>query len=86
MNLSLRIAGIPAQVEVTKYSVTPPDRGSWASDIDFYGQIELEFNILDRRGRSAPWLERKLSAAAHEALELEITSLLNKINGDRDDY
>ena len=86
MNLFLRIAGIPAQVEITRYKVIPPDHRTWASDIDFYGSTELEFNILDRKGRPAPWLERKLSVAALEALELEITSLLNKINGDRDDY
>lgn len=47
--VAARIQGIPCAVEVTHYYVTHED---WDP---------IEFKVLDRRGRPAPWLERKMT-------------------------
>lgn len=53
-----RIQGIPCIIQVTEYQ-----EGSFsynaASDIDYYGCIE--YNICDRKGYAAAWLERKVT-------------------------
>lgn len=62
--VEIRAAGIPALAGVTHYSYQAPFRGSpfrCDSDWDYYGFEEIEWDLLDRRGRSAPWLDRKLS-------------------------
>lgn len=68
------ISGIPCQIEVTRYLCVPPWRGSaqtCPSDLDYYGYTEIEFRVLDRRGRPAAWLERKLSPAVVSRIEAE---------------
>lgn len=71
--LESRVAGIPCLIEVTTLNVV---KGSYshnaASDWDYYGYNEVEFNVLDRRGRPAPWLERKLTPADKQRIENEI--------------
>ena len=60
----MRIAGVPCLIGVTGYLYQPPCKGhpsTCASDWDYYGYEEIEWEILDRRGKPAPWLERKLS-------------------------
>ena len=64
-----RVAGIPALISVTAYSPGRPARlwghpDSWAPP----EYAEIEFQILDRRGRPAPWLERKLTDADRQTL------------------
>ena len=76
MKIETRVAGIPCIAEVTHYFRQPPHRGSahtCDSDQDYYGYTECEFDILDRRGRPAPWLERKATDADRESIEQEIT-------------
>ena len=73
--VEIRAAGIPALAGITAYDYQPPFRGSpylCACSDDYYGHDEIEWEILDRRGRPAPWLERKLSKGERE----EITSHL----------
>ena len=60
--MNTRISGIPCQVEVTrfyKYRAATiwghPD--GWAPA----EPEEISFQVLDRRGRAAPWLEEKLT-------------------------
>lgn len=58
-----RIAGIPCVIEVTHLNYQAPSgRPALLCDSpsEFYGDFEAEFNILDRKGYSAAWLERKL--------------------------
>ena len=68
-----RVCGIPCQIGVVSYLNVP---GSYshnaASDVDYYGYSECEFDVLDRRGRHAPWLERKLDGRDREQIECEI--------------
>ena len=69
------IQGIPCQVLVTHFHHQPPWRGSaWTapSSDDYYGYTEVEFEILDRRGYPAPWLERKMTERDRERIEQEV--------------
>ena len=63
------VAGIPAQVRVDQFLRV---KGSYSrnapSDLDFHGYTEVSFTILDRRGRPAPWLERKMTDAEKERI------------------
>lgn len=64
MLISARIQGIPCTVEVTHYYVT---RDDWDP---------IEFRVLDRRGRAAPWLERKMTDADVTNIEERIARAL----------
>jgi hypothetical protein len=56
-----RIAGIPCQIGVVNYEKHAPMSVHKAhSDLEFYGYSEANYVVLDRRGRPAPWLQRKL--------------------------
>ena len=65
-----RIAGIPCLIGVTKFHKVRPWKGSAAScpsSDDWYGYTTVEYEILDRQGRPAPWLEKKMDKAEVEA-------------------
>ena len=71
----MRIAGVPCLIGVTGYLYQPPCKGhpsTCASDWDYYGYEEIEWEILDRRGRPAPWLERKLTKTDREEITREL--------------
>ena len=59
-----RVCGIPCIIEVTHFESV---KGSYSynapSDMDYYGYTECEYEVLDRRGRPAPWLQRKVTDA-----------------------
>lgn len=67
------VDGIPCCVGVTHY-LRVQGSGNWnaPSDLDYHGYTELEFDVLDRRGRPAPWLERKLTSRSREVLEQHV--------------
>lgn len=68
--IEARVAGIPCLIGVTTFNHY---RGSYSysadSDLDYHGYTEVEFDVLDRRGRPAAWLERKLDALGREEIE-----------------
>ena len=72
MKLETTIAGIPCQVEVTHYRHQPPMGPSADSDWDCYGYTELDFDVFDRKGYSAPWLEAKLTDYERELIEEQL--------------
>ena len=77
--IQTRVAGIPCIAKVTHFYRQAPWRGSahtCDSDLDYYGYTEREFEILDRRGRPAPWLERKATDADRERVAEEIETQL----------
>jgi hypothetical protein len=76
MDIQVTIAGIPAVVRVIYANYTQPDPGTWASDIDFYGGWELDWEICDSRGRPAPWLERKATDDDRQRIEAELIEQL----------
>jgi len=71
------VAGIPCQVGVIAFSFDYDEAGTF---------IECEYDVLDRRGRKAPWLARKVNPAMHAALLNEIehymTAEFNEYFGD----
>lgn len=56
------IQGIPCQIEVTTFD---RKKGSYShsapSDLDYYGYTEFEFEVYDRKGYRARWLENKMT-------------------------
>ena len=60
--MDTKIAGIPCTIRVDYVSVTPPDSRA-DSDWDYYGYTEFDYTVCDRRGRPAPWLEKKMTRA-----------------------
>jgi hypothetical protein len=72
MIIETRIAGIPCLVEADVFVSQGSYSRNAASDWDYYGWAEVgEFTIMDRRGRPAPWLERKLTNKEIERIESE---------------
>lgn len=73
-----RVAGIPCIIGVTHFECV---KGSYsyhaASDLDFHGYTECEFDVLDCRGRKAAWLERKLDDDMIQEIESEIVEYFN---------
>lgn len=90
MILDSRVAGIPCKISVTSFFVQRPMGRSADSDMDCYGYTEIEFDVLDTRGRPAPWLERKLNSDDKNAIEQEIIEAKENdrdyMDGLRDDY
>ena len=68
--------GTECQIGIVSYTKVDGDSSTWDSDMDYYGYTECEFDILDRRGRPAPWLERKASDEDRQRIEQEITEQL----------
>lgn len=55
------IAGIPCLIEITSFLDVPPNPSCWDSADDYYGYTEIEWEVYDRKGYKAAWLERKLT-------------------------
>lgn len=62
-----RVAGIPCIIGVTYYEEYIPAFVNGPPDSCYPAEGGTgEWKILDRRGRPAPWLERKLTAAEED--------------------
>ena len=74
-----RVAGIPCIIRVTNFESV---RGSYSynapSDMDYYGYTESEWEVLDRNGRPAAWLERKLTDADRSRIDQEIEEAMTE--------
>lgn len=55
------IAGIPCIINVTYCHHTPPQPNCTSSDIDFNGETDIEYEVLDRKGYKANWLVKKIT-------------------------
>jgi len=61
------VAGIPAQIGVIDFtSVRGSKSYSAPSDVDFYGYTEMSFELLDRKGYRAAWLDAKANKQSIE--------------------
>lgn len=68
------IAGIPCQIVVThahKQPASSSSRHKVDSDWDYYGYPEFEFEVYDRKGYPAPWLQNKMTPQDEERIERE---------------
>jgi len=73
-----KISGVPCQIEVS-CSGQEPFKGPahlCDSDHDFYGHLDIEYVILDRKGYVADWLCRKLTQDAIAGIEEEARRLI----------
>lgn len=62
--IDIRVCGIPAIARVLHYRpYEPAYRRGHPDNWEPASPPEIDFEILDRRGRPAPWLERKLTDA-----------------------
>ena len=78
MDIQTTVSGIPCIARVTYFFKQEPLGPMCDSDWDCYGYTEVDFDILDRRGRPAPWLERKLNDAERERISTEIEEYQNE--------
>ena len=73
-----RVAGIPCIIGVIEYECV---KGSYsyhaASDWDYYGYTDTDWEVCDRRGRPAPWLKKKLTDKDSSRIESEIAEYMN---------
>ena len=72
MIIESTVSGIPCLIQIDRCVVQQPLGRMADSDLDCYGYTEIEFTVLDRNGRPAPWLERKLTANETCRIETEI--------------
>lgn len=77
MNLSIRAHGIPALANVTHFIPYTPS--TWDEPAD---GPEVEFEILDSRGRPAPWLNRIVTDTERRDIEVELINRLSKYEED----
>jgi hypothetical protein len=73
-----RVAGIPCIARVTYSHYTKPDTSTWASDWDYHGGWTLDWELCDRNGRPAPWLERKATDEDRQRIEAELIEQLGE--------
>jgi hypothetical protein len=76
--IAIRAAGLPACAGITHYHYQPRFPGSpyrCDSDRDYLGCEEIEWDLLDRKGRPAPWLARKLSPRDREDIMRHLLDL-----------
>lgn len=77
--IDVRVCGIPAIARVTHYWPGDPGYMSGPPDRRYPPEpAELDWELLDRRGRPAPWLERKLTDAERERIERELLEHLEE--------
>ncbi len=77
LTIQTKVAGIPCLAEVTSYWPADPGRLSGPPEYCYPPEpAEVEFRILDRRGRPAAWLERKLDDAEGERIEAELAQAM----------
>lgn len=75
-----QICGIPCVVKVRKFRCVPGSGGYDAtSDLDFSGYSEIEYDILDRRGKSAAWLTDKLTEMDATRIDAEVAAYMEAI-------
>ena len=77
--LETRIAGIPCLVKVIHYYHQEPDYGTWDSDMDFYGYTECDYEIYDRKGYRAKWLESKMTSADNDRIVGEVAKSMQPV-------
>ena len=76
-----QIAGIPCRIEINDYDIRKPNSRADNSD-DFYGYAEVYWTVLDRNGRKAPWLEKKLKQGDYDRIDEEAIKLIKDYQED----
>jgi hypothetical protein len=67
------ISGIPCRIKLLHYDPgTPAYRGGHPDNWEPEEGGDIAWEVCDRRGRPAPWLARKLTAADNDRIESEL--------------
>ena len=80
--LHTTIQGIPCQIEITNYSPGRPGGPPASVPLRSYMDIvppedeEIEFEVRDRKGYRAKWLENKIDEDLRSELEIEIRDFI----------
>ena len=69
--IEARISGIPCLIQVNAFQHYAGCH-SGSSDWDYHGFCEMDWDVLDRRGRKAAWLAKKLTSSDESRIESEI--------------
>lgn len=77
-----KVSGIPCFVRILSYQYYSPDPLGSSAD-DFYGGYEIDYEILDRNGRYASWLEKKLTEMEDERILEEIVRYMGQVKIER---
>lgn len=73
-----RIAGIPCQVQLNHLEpITPAYRHGHPDNWEPESGGEMDFTVLDRRGRPAPWLDNKLTDDGVHAIKQALLKASN---------
>ena len=75
MQVETQIQGIPCLVDVTTFTLVKPwphGAHTCPSSDDYYGYTEIEFDVLDRKGYKAAWLERKITDLDKERIKEDV--------------
>ena len=76
--MQTHVAGIPCRIEFTVRGRYIPARINAEPDYCHEAEYpDIEFEVLDRRGRPAPWLAKKLTDADIHRIENEILEYHN---------
>lgn len=71
--IETRIAGIPCRIGVTEWEKYRPGRSSGPVESCYEDEGGCGcWEVLDRRGRPAPWLERKMTEQDESRIECEL--------------
>lgn len=64
-----RLAGIPCKIKISNlHRVEGSYKYNSDSDWDYYGYTDYDYEVLDRNGRLALWLARKVSVLDIESV------------------
>ena len=78
IDVETRVAGIPCIVRVKNFTkVVGSFNRNEESDMDYHGYSDTEWDLLDRRGRRAEWLDKKVTADDIARIEREIEGALS---------
>lgn len=75
MEMETRISGIPCVIRLARYFRQKPNTRADNPD-DYYGYVDLEWQVCDRNGRPAPWLDKKLTASDRRRIEAALIDAL----------
>lgn len=78
--IETHIQGIPCKIKVTYYYAGRPMHwGNTMADAEPEEHEEIEFEVYDRKGYKANWLENKLT-------ETDVERIHEEIRSDKNDY
>lgn len=73
------VGGIPCIARVTTYrDVKGSFRRDAPSDMDYHGYTEIEYDLCDRKGYLAPWLEAKVDSRDDDRIRQDIVDYMHR--------